>query len=69
MELVKKGANIFHTEVNSQTVLYYLANLSKDKMMKWFLEKGFKEQHLNNNDYMKQSPLFYAATSNSLKCA
>ena len=56
-------------ETNSQTILYYLANTGKDQLLKWFLEKGFRENHLNNNDYMKQSPLFYAAASNHLKCA
>ena len=67
--LVEKGANIFHLETNMQSILYYLANTGKDKLMKKVLEMGFKENHLNNNDYMKQSPLFYAAASNHLKCA
>ena len=39
--LIERGANIYHHETNHQTVLYYLANTGKDRLMKKLLDRGF----------------------------
>jgi ankyrin repeat protein len=55
--------------------LYYISKsgnpffifLGKDKLLKFLLERY--KFDINTNDYTKQTPLFFAAAQNQMKCA
>jgi hypothetical protein len=48
-------------------VVIICINLGKDRLLKYLLERY--KFDLNTNDFSKQSPLFFAAAYNALKCA
>lgn len=72
--MIERGADPLKLDINLQTVIYYVAKngyylpyLEKDRLLS-YLVNNFPF-NINNNDYMMQTPLFYAASNGSFKCA
>ena len=73
--MLEKGADPHKLDMYHQNILYYISKsgnpffifLGKDKLLKFLLERY--KFDLNTNDYTKQTPLFFAAAQNQMKCS